>query len=69
MLANKFIDSDNNTIFEQTAASVTAGSTLGNTYDTPAPTAPMNNDIGNQFSGGKPAGVVSTHRPPFSTDG
>ncbi len=45
MLANTFVDSDNNTIVKQTAAGITAGSTLGNTYTTPAPTAPINNNL------------------------
>ncbi len=45
MLANKFVDLDNDTIVKQTAAGVTAGSTLGNTYATPAPMAPTNNNL------------------------
>jgi hypothetical protein len=45
MLANKFVDLDNNTIVEHTAAGVTVGSTLGNTYATPAPTVMTNNNL------------------------
>jgi hypothetical protein len=44
LLANKFVDSDNDTIVKQTAAEVTAGSILGNTYTTPALTAPSTNN-------------------------
>ncbi len=45
MLANEFNDSDNDTIVKHTAAGVTTGSTLGNTYATPAPATTMSNNL------------------------
>jgi hypothetical protein len=45
MLANEFVNSDNDTIVEHTAASITSWSMLGNMYATPAPTTPTNNDL------------------------
>jgi hypothetical protein len=45
MLANKFVDSDDDTIIKHTAAGVTAGSSLGNMYATPALTMTMNNNL------------------------
>jgi hypothetical protein len=45
MLANKFIDSDDDTIVKHTAAGITAGSMLGNMYAKPAPMTTMNNNL------------------------
>ncbi len=45
MLANKFVDLENDTIVKHTAAGITTGSTLGNTYTTPAPTTTTNNNL------------------------
>jgi hypothetical protein len=39
------LDSDNDTTVTQTAAAATAGSTLGNTYATPAPPLTMTNQL------------------------
>ncbi len=45
MLANKFVDLDNDTFVEHTADGVTAGSMLGNKYATPAPMRMMTNGL------------------------
>jgi hypothetical protein len=45
MVANKFVDSYDDTIIKHMAVSVTAGNTLGTTYATPALTMTMNNNL------------------------